>query len=198
VLGAILRDTLAVTGTLFALLVAATTYTLVLRAYGTDAWVAAFLKEIGGGRSALIVALLIFAASAFLLDAFEIIFVIVPIVMPPLLTLVPDAVWVAVLTLVVLQASFLVPPFGYAVLMVGSALRRKLGQKALARSLSPYLFVQVMVVLSVLFWPGLVWHSHPVASGPEHGLTEEQVRELLRQQPLNDDMDASGSSSDKK
>ena len=57
------------------------------------------------------------AACALVLDAFEMIFVVVPLVMPALLARVPDATWVAVLTLLILQASFLVPPFGYAVLM---------------------------------------------------------------------------------
>jgi len=40
VLEAVLRDTLALTGALFALLVAATFFTLVQRAYGTDRWLA--------------------------------------------------------------------------------------------------------------------------------------------------------------
>ena len=58
---------------------------------------------------------------AFVLDAFEIIFVIVPIVIPPLLIRVADARWVAVLVLLTLQSSFLLPPFGYALMMVRGA-----------------------------------------------------------------------------
>ena len=47
----VLRDTLAVTGALFALLVGATVFTLVLRALGTDRWVAAALAALPGGAA---------------------------------------------------------------------------------------------------------------------------------------------------
>ena len=56
-------------------------------------------------------------ACSFVLDAFEMIFLVVPLVMPPLLTVVPDPAWVATLTLLVLQMGFLLPPLGYAVVM---------------------------------------------------------------------------------
>src|SRR5204863_7969675 len=49
VLRDVLRDTMAVTGALFALLVAATMFTLVVRAFGTDRWMAAWLTQMGGG-----------------------------------------------------------------------------------------------------------------------------------------------------
>ena len=42
-----------------------------------------------------------------------------------LLTRAPDAVWISVLALLALQASFLVPPSGYAVMMARSAMAQK-------------------------------------------------------------------------
>ena len=120
--GAVLRDTMAVSGALFALFVAATTFTLVFRAFGTDRLLDAWVKLVpGGATGAAITVLVVFALSAFVLDAFEIVFVIVPIVMPPVLTRAPDAIWISVLALLALQASFLVPPTGYAVMMARSA-----------------------------------------------------------------------------
>ena len=100
---AVLRDTMAVSGALFALFVAATTFTLLFRAFGTDR----LLDPVGddGARrrdGAAIAVLVVFALSAFVLDAFEIIFVIVPIVMPPVLMRAPDAVWISVLALLCL------------------------------------------------------------------------------------------------
>lgn len=191
---AILHDTLVITGALFALLIAATMYTLVLRAFGTDLWMRDFLRSLGGGGSiALVVVLLILALSAFVLDAFEITFVIIPVVMPPLLMLVPDATWVAVLTLLVLQASFLLPPFGYAVLMAGSILNRKLSQRALARALLPYLLVQAAVMLLVLLWPNIVWHSHPAASidaANNQQLSDEGIQQLFEQQRLQNEKES--------
>ncbi len=95
-----------------------------MRAFGTDRYIAAALTGMGGGMyAALAVVLGALALCALVLDAFEMIFVVIPVVMPPLLTRVPDATWVAVLTLLILQASFMVPPFGYAVLMMRNSLR---------------------------------------------------------------------------
>jgi tripartite ATP-independent transporter DctM subunit len=166
-LRAVLRDTMAVTGALFALLVAATMFTLIVRGFGTDRWVAAMLQQLPGrGLAAVFVVLPILALCALVLDAFELIFVVVPVVMPPLLTVVPAATWVAVLTLLILQASFLLPPFGYAVLMVRSRSPRHVPMHALTRALLPYLVAQLAVLTLILAAPGLVWQRNPTTLSP--------------------------------
>jgi len=156
VLNDLLRDTLTLTGALFFLLVAATTLTLVLRILGTDQLVGAWIAAIPGGT--LGVTLVVLAAiglSALVLDAFEIIFVVVPIVIPPLLIRVADARWVAVLVLLALQASFLNPLIGYAVMMTRTVLKQGIAFPALLRSLLPYLFAQAALLLAVLLLPQL-------------------------------------------
>ena len=156
-LSAILADTMAVTGALFALLVGATVFTLVLRAYGTDRWIVAAVTGMRGGAPVILASVLaIVGLCAFVLDAFEMIFVVIPVVMPPLLVRVPDATWVAVLVLLILQASFLVPPFGYAVMMVRSSAGRSLAPGPFARALLPYLVVQIAVLALVIAFPALV------------------------------------------
>ena len=57
---------------------------------------------------------------------------------------VDDAAWVAALTLLVLQAGFLLPPLGYAVVLSRSLLAVKPGSRALARALAPQLAGQVL------------------------------------------------------
>ncbi|APW36879.1 hypothetical protein RD110_06460 [Rhodoferax koreense] len=185
----VLQDTLAITGALFALLMAATTYTLVLRALGTDVWIGDLLRSLPGGGSAALAAVLgMLVLSAFVLDAFEIIFVIVPIAMPPLLVLVPDAAWVAVLALLVLQMGFLLPPFGYAILMVGHLLPGRLSTRRLSRALAPYLLVQAAVIAAVWCWPALVWQPRSAAVAAEAApLSEEEVQKLFDQQRLEFD-----------
>jgi TRAP-type mannitol/chloroaromatic compound transport system permease large subunit len=93
------------------------------------------------------------------LDAFEMIFVVIPVVMPPLLMRVPDATWVAVLTLLILQTSFLIPPFGYSVLMVRNRSLHPLAMRRLARALVPYLAAQLCVLALALAFPDLVWRG---------------------------------------
>src|SRR5476651_2206366 len=162
VFGQVLRDTMAVSGALFALFVAATTFTLLFRAFGTDHLLDAWVKLVpGGATGAAITVLVVFALCAFVLDAFEIVFVIVPIVMPSILTRAPDAVWISVLALLALQASFLVPPSGYAVMMARSAMTQKTAMRDLARALAPYLAAQLVVLALVVILPGISHLAQP-------------------------------------
>ena len=162
VFGAVLRDTMAVSGALFALFVAATTFTLVFRTFGTDRLLDTLVTAVpGGATGASVAVLVVFALSAFVLDAFEIVFVIVPIVMPAVLTRAPDAVWISVLALLALQASFLVPPTGYAVMMARSAIGQNAPLRALTRALAPYLAVQLLVLALVVAVPSLAHLAQP-------------------------------------
>jgi TRAP-type mannitol/chloroaromatic compound transport system permease large subunit len=156
VLNEILREALVLTGALFFLLVAATTLTLVLRILGTDQLVAGWIVAIPGGTlSATLIVLAGIALSALVLDAFEIIFVVVPIVIPPLLIRVTDARWVAVLVLFALQASFLNPLVGYAVMMTRTVLRMPIAFAPLLRALLPYLVAQLALLAAVIAAPQL-------------------------------------------
>jgi tripartite ATP-independent transporter DctM subunit len=158
----VLRDTMAVSGALFALFVAATTFTLVFRTFGTDHLLDTLIKLVpGGATGAAISVLVVFALSAFVLDAFEIVFVIVPIVMPPVLTRAPDVIWISVLALLALQASFLVPPTGYAVMMARSQMRQKTAVRPLIKALAPYIGAQLVVLALVVALPKLAHLAQP-------------------------------------
>jgi TRAP-type mannitol/chloroaromatic compound transport system permease large subunit len=129
---------------------------MMLRLLGTADLVGRIVAAIPGGEiTAVAVVLALIGLSAFVLDAFEIIFVIVPIVIPPLLIRVADARWVAVLVLLTLQASFLLPPFGYALMMVRGVLKEPVAFRALLRALAPFLAAQWLLLVVVLAFPQL-------------------------------------------
>jgi len=156
VLNKLLNDAIALTGALFSLLVAATTFTMILRLLGTAELVGKMVTSIPGGEIvAVAVVLSVIAISAFVLDAFEIIFVIVPIVIPPLLIRIADARWVSVLVLLTLQSSFLLPPFGYALMMVRGVLKEPVAFRSFVRALAPFLAAQWLLLLVVLLFPQL-------------------------------------------
>jgi tripartite ATP-independent transporter DctM subunit len=155
-LNRMLSDAIALSGALFSLLLAATTFTMVLRLLGTADLVGRMVSSIPGGDiMAVAVVLALIGISAFVLDAFEIIFVIVPIVIPPLLIRIADARWVAVLVLLTLQSSFLLPPLGYALMMVRGILKEQVAFPALVRALAPFLAAQWLLLLVVLLFPEL-------------------------------------------
>ena len=177
-----LDDAMALTGALFALLLAATTLSLVLRAAGCDRLVADGLAHLAGQpRTATAAVLGGMLLLAFVLDAFELVFLVVPIVMPPLLAQVPNAAWVACLTLLTLQAGFLLPPWGYAVVMTrslaGGAAPRS---GAMARELAPNLLALAAIAALVFAQPGLAqWlRSAPDSLAPANPAAD--VDELLR------------------
>jgi len=162
VLRDVLRDAMALTGLLFALLVAATSFSLVLRGFGTDVLIADGLRSLSGRPSLLLLAVLGgLALCTFVLDAFEMIFLVIPIVMPPLLQTVPDAAWVAALTLLVLQLGFLLPPCGYAVVMSRMLSAHPPRLRTLSRELLPFLAVQVLLVALVFTFPQVTQWTRP-------------------------------------
>jgi tripartite ATP-independent transporter DctM subunit len=177
----ILRDTMAVTGALFALLLAATTLTLVLRTFGTDRLIGNWITSIPGND--IVVMTVVLAAigiCAFVLDAFEIIFVVIPIVVPPLLVRVADARWVAVLILLTLQISFLLPPLGYALMMVRGNFKENISFSALARAFSPFLLAQWVVLAIVLCAPQLVHIGEKAADTSRTPLVPLSDQEINR------------------
>jgi TRAP-type mannitol/chloroaromatic compound transport system permease large subunit len=180
----VLDDAMTMTGAIFALLVAATTLSLVLRASGCDRLVAGGLAQLGGHPQAATLAVLSgLLVLAFVLDAFELVFLVVPIVMPPLLAQVHDAAWVSCLALLTLQAGFLLPPWGYAVVLVRAATPAPAPTvAALARPLVPYLGTLALVAAIVFSWPQI---THWLRSAPERldgppATGERDVDDLIR------------------
>ncbi len=184
VLGQVLHDTMAITGALFALLIGATTFTLVVRAFGTDRVITEIIQWVpGGGMGAVLAVMLVLWLCAFALDAFEIIFVVIPLVMPALLTRVDDAVWVSVLALLSLQASFLLPPLGYAVMMARTSAPTRVDLRALVAALLPFLGAQLVVLGLTMAFPGLARLAMPASpvAAAQHKLSPQQVERLLQQ-----------------
>jgi TRAP-type mannitol/chloroaromatic compound transport system permease large subunit len=162
---AVLADTLSLSGALLALLVGATTFSLVFRLWGTDRWIASMV--LGSHLTPVVTAalvLILVALCAWVLDAFEMIFVIIPIVAPLLVVLLGDAQQTAVLLLLVLQLSFLIPPMGYAVMMARSRsglVNTSIWYTVLA--LLPYIVVQCTITLVVFLNP---WTVHQLDAPP--------------------------------
>ena len=185
VLRELLHDAIAITGALFSLLIAATTFTLILRLLGTDRLVDNLVAGIPGGDvMATAVILGVIGLCAFVLDAFEIIFVIIPIVIPPLLVRVADARWVAVLVLLTLQSSFLLPPFGYALMMVRGAAKNPAPFRPFVRALIPFLLAQWMLLIVVLMMPMLVHIGENAAEStraPAAPVSSEEIDRRMRE-----------------
>jgi TRAP-type mannitol/chloroaromatic compound transport system permease large subunit len=134
--------------------------------------------------------LLLVALCAWALDAFEMIFVVIPIVAPLLILELGDAQQVAVLLLLVLQLSFLLPPLGYAVLMARSrAGLPRVANGPLLKALAPFLLAQLAVAVVVFAWPRIthLLDDAPVAAQAPHSAAPSdddivrQMEQMARQ-----------------
>ena len=181
----VLYDTLTLSGALFALLVGATTFSLVFRSFGTDRWLSELVlnSTLSPQLTALCV-LLFVALCAWLLDAFEMIFVVIPIVAPALIAKLGDAQQAAVLLLLVLQTSFLIPPMGYAVLIVRShGGLAAAPTPAIVKSLLPFILVQFAVTACVFELPPIVHllDTAKTEASSEPGKSEENIIRQMRE-----------------
>jgi TRAP-type C4-dicarboxylate transport system permease large subunit len=183
-LRAVLHDTLALSGSLLALFIAATSFTLLLRAFGTDRWIEAlFTAWSPGPQAALAAGLAAMLLCGLVLDAFELVFVVVPVLMPVVLARVDDAAWAGVLVLLALQASFLLPPLGYAVMMAAGRCGERPSARALVKALAPYLAVQALLLVLVLAVPWLAHALDAPAAASAPTLSNDEVERLLQGAP---------------
>ncbi|MDE2605529.1 MAG: TRAP transporter large permease subunit [Burkholderiales bacterium] len=182
---AVLEDSLALSGALFALLVGATSFSLVFSVFGTGTWLAQ--ATLASRAPPAWIALLLLAgvgACAWVLDAFEMIFVIMPVVAPLLILRLGDAQQAAVLLLLVLQLSFLLPPLGYAVLMARSLSGLpRVATRTLLGAMAPFAAAQLLVVGAVFLWPALVHRLDAPAPAPSAAPaeSEQDLMERMRE-----------------
>lgn len=177
-------DSLQISGALFALLVGATTFSLVFRLFGTDRWLnTLMLSSTLSPLATAALILVLVGLCAWVLDAFEIIFVVVPIVAPVLITRLGDAQQAAVLLLLILQLSFLIPPMGYAVLIARARSSPMLTNRQVLKPLMPILLVQAMVTGVVFALPQTVhWLDAPaeaVSNAP--AMSEDEVARQMEE-----------------
>ncbi len=150
------RSTLYITCMVFVILIGATIFSLVFRGFGGDELVARWLEAAPGGKwGAFALVMLVMFLLGFFLDFIEITFVVVPLVAPPLLAAGMDPVWLGVLMALNLQTSFLTPPFGFALFYLRGVSPPEVTTTALYRGVIPFIFIQLLVILMVIFWPEL-------------------------------------------
>jgi TRAP-type mannitol/chloroaromatic compound transport system permease large subunit len=183
----LLADALAISGALMALLMGATVFSLVFRLFGTDRWLSELLLASPWPAPVSAVGvLLLVALCAWVLDAFEMIFVVIPMVAPPLIVMLGDAQQAAVLLLLVLQLSFLVPPMGYAVMMARAQLGQTLSAGRMMRALAPYIGAQLLLVVLVFFAPWVVHRLDAPVEAVQHDSVkdiEQTMREMSARDP---------------
>lgn len=155
-----LQQTARLTCFVMFILIGSSLFGLVFRALGGDLWVIDLFNQLPGGVIGflLVVNLLIFILGCFL-DFFEIVFIVVPLLVPLLHQFGLSPVWFGVILAMNLQTSFLTPPFGFSLFYLKSVAPNSLPLQALYRGVVPFIILQLFMVLLLIKFPQLVLTS---------------------------------------
>jgi tripartite ATP-independent transporter DctM subunit len=157
VLMPVVEKTTQITSMIFLILIGATLFSLVFRALGGDALVHRTLADLpGGATGALLAVMLTMFLLGFVMDAFEIIFVVVPIVTPPLLKMPGvDPVWLGILMAVNLQTSYMHPPLGPTLFYLRGVAPPEITTRHIYVGIVPFVLIQLFALVALWFVPGL-------------------------------------------
>lgn len=151
------RSTARITSMIFVILFGASVFSVVFRQMGGDDLVHEFLSNIPGGATGAMIAVMVtMFILGFILDTFEIIFIVLPITAPTLLLLGVDPVWLGVMIGVNLQTSFLTPPFGFALFYLRGVAPNNVSTGMIYRGAIPFVILQVMAIALLFIFPQIV------------------------------------------
>jgi TRAP-type mannitol/chloroaromatic compound transport system permease large subunit len=148
--------TMSITSMVFVILLGATAFALVFTQMGGGAMVRNFLEGMPGGQTgALLMVFLIIFVLGFFLDTFEILFIVVPITAPVLLVMGVDPIWLGVMMGVLLQTSFLTPPFGFSLFYLRGVAPRTITTPQIYRGAIPFIALQIVALAVLWFFPDI-------------------------------------------
>lgn len=169
VLSEVSRSTLNTAGYIIGIFLAANFFAFVLRRYGGDEIIEGLVLNAFDGHPYWTVAFILFIVFllGFLLDWIEITIIIMPLMLPVILSLDlaingygevanPSVVWFAILVAVTLQTSFLTPPVGFALFYLKGVCPPEVTLGHIYRGVVPFVLLQLLGLFIVFEFPALV------------------------------------------
>jgi tripartite ATP-independent transporter DctM subunit len=157
VLTDVLYETTRTTAFIFAVLLGATAFALVLRGLGGDQLIEGALLGLPFEATGIVICIL-FATFilGFFLDWIELTLIILPLVSPVVIGLGFDPVWFTVLFAVCLQTSFLTPPVGFAIFYLKGVAPEGVDVRTIYRGVVPFIILQIIGLVIIFNWDALV------------------------------------------
>src|SRR5215208_4692150 len=164
-----MSTTMRITAMVVYILIGARVFSLVFQGVGGKVWIEDLLTSLPGGQIGFLLFTNIFIfVIAFFLDFFEIAFIIIPLLVPVASKLGIDLVWFGVLICANIQTSFMHPPFGFALFYMRGIAPASIKTSDIYWGAIPWVFLQLILVIIVIFWPGSVtyWLDKPSGIDP--------------------------------
>lgn len=151
-------ETVKLTAMIFMILIGATAFSLVFGELGGgDMALEFFAGDMEDKWTFILIAMLVIFLLGFFIDFIEIAFVVVPILVPIVALLGIDPIWFAILIAMNLQASFLTPPFGFALFYLKGAAGDKVSTGAIYRGVVPFILLQLVALGIIVMFPDLIY-----------------------------------------
>ncbi len=149
-------ESIKLTSMVFMILIGAILFSLVFRGLEGEEFIHKFLIEMPDDKfMTLFIVLLIMFFLGFILDFIEITFIVIPLIGPALFTLGFDPLWIGILIALVLQTSFITPPFGFSLFYLRGVLPEDVKTTEIYKGIIPFLIIQIFLVVVVFMFPNL-------------------------------------------
>ncbi len=151
-------ETVKLSAMIFMILIGATAFSLVFNAFdGGDFVHTFFTEELGGKWTFIFVTMAVIFVLGFFVDFIEISFIVVPILVPIAASFGIDPIWFAILIAMNLQASFLTPPFGFALFYLKGAAGERVTTGQIYKGVIPFILLQLTALGIVMLWPQIIY-----------------------------------------
>ena len=152
----VVNSTARITATMFFILICSQVFALAFRGLGGEKLVHdAFELVPGGATGMLIFMLAIIFVLGFFIEWIEISYIVVPMFLPLMLADGVNIVWAASLIAVVLQTSFLTPPFGWALFYLRGVAPPEVTTLDIYKGVVPFIGLQLIALVLVFCFPGI-------------------------------------------
>ena len=152
----VIDETSRTSAFIFAAILGAVCFSLVLRGLGGDEMIERALLSLPFGPSGIVICILIATfLLGFFLDWLELTLILLPLVSPVVAGLDFDPVWFTVLFAVCLQTSFLTPPVGGALFYLKGVAPRGIDLPIIYRGVVPFIVIQLIGLVIIFQWDGL-------------------------------------------
>ncbi len=149
-------DSAKITAQMMFILICAQVFAIAFRGLGGEKLVEEMFAVLPGGLNADIwFMLMIIFALGFFIEWIEICYIAVPLFLPIFQAAGADLVWIATLICVMLQTSFLTPPFGWALFYLRGVAPPSVTTRDIYRGVVPFVLMQLGAVLVVFLFPWL-------------------------------------------
>ncbi len=150
-------ETMHTTSFIFALFIGATAFSLVMRSFGGDEFIADMLKSLPFGDTGVVIFILFVGFMlGFFLDWLEITLIMLPLVAPVVTHLGFDIRWFTVIFAICLQTSFLTPPVGFSLFYLKGVCPPSITTVHIYRGIMPFVILQVLCVVAAFIWKDLI------------------------------------------